>query len=1832
MTYKSSSTFYRLGYSVTWNVVNSPLHFNKSVRLNIVLNTFLKGMLKYFRIKLVKWIGNVEGNYFKLSLVTFDKAYPKYYKFRGKLKPMKFFSWNYLYFKKTSWLLGQLRDYYMKRHFKPRFKLGSGNYWHKFYTSIYFILNKNFKHTRKMFKNGTIDAEFLGGVRSESSGILKLNNVLSFSISKYSRLPQYQFMFKFYFKLYLYLNKWKFDQTLNFQEKKIKFAFFLKSVLLNFFLKKNMLLVKNKQLQRFQSRFVNSARTKYTLTKRTLSHRLYYFNHQNYVKGPNYQWRSSGRVIKNYKRTLKYNNAVPWSLAFLRGHFFNISYKKILRRNWIAANNLHNFLERMRSFNFLVKNYIIWKKEKNDLWIKKKDMFFNNNSVVWSVKRLKKYYNKEFLSTNKNSKLKNNLVRKVVSFKKNKYKTSLINMLFSNHYFFNEKENLYMNRYGFFKKSVKNGIIFYIRRKFKKFVFNDVFFKKKDVGLLLNEKKLIFFKKYCLKLKLLKDGNFKLFKEDAQAIKINEVILKKQTLNSFQKKILINVNNNPFDQLFNNFLFFFLFPKYDFLSKKKIKKKININNYLSVKFLFDKAAFKTSNNLLKNFKLLVFLKFYAELMTLSNVLKKKIFIYKNELNVFLFRSFWSLEFFKFYYNFKFRRLNFEKLFKKSKNNVALLNHKKIKKSSKIKKKKINFFKKKIKTGANNLNFFFKNDSRIKHYFFHCIILRNKYKIINNNNNLNKNKKNKKKNNTNILQNLINNLKKNNYKKNNYNDVIAIYKKNSSIAFSNSYTCKRLKIKEKFFKYKIKALLKKSQNFGFNKIFKFHIKKNQYFKIWKKQLGIYYFPKNKKLLYHKKFKYNYNTLTKNFKSFLHFNKFYAYTPLLKSYMKFIKFFCKKPYTQKRRIILKFILYKKLFVFNYFCSIFNCFFKLSNFFLKKLFLLGLYALKKNVNLLFFIKQINIFSKKLYNQTNPFFTFNKSLKVNKIFFLKNKMFKKQIFFKKRFTKLSVLDKKILVYTDSLQRYTRAQVKNNYEIKRFLKSKYDDLKNYKLQKFSNKARLKFIKSLNLNRKGKYKKNFKAKSRNRYLGRVNYRKYRRLHNLELREEYLKRKRINEYQKKKNIYMYFMIQKNLSKKILLDQPKIMFKGLYDAGLWFKQNKNSLMLSDVSQIRPLSSLHAFNSFTGKLFKKKVNKFFKFVNKDEIRNFSFYLDRFKKNKLSALLWRISKKIYFSKFYLDNIAALRINKLYYNKKTSVISRSVVTQYSLSGEEHSILEQYQFRYLKYLEKTASVTNRIFNKYRVNWIKDFFSYKDHFKIFKLIQKKIYHNIKLTQNKKIKKLKIQATELLKKNKFKLCQTSSGLKKFECLDITRQQKLILHYFKNLNYQLKEFIFFKNKNDKLNFFLEYFLKLNYATLRSNSKYKKNNILVKTGNFSIFVNKISKQNKIFNFNKIFFKKKNVFRLYNCWLKIFLWKFELFKKNNLLKMPNNLEILNSQISNSYAIRKDKPWNVLFFGKFLKFFNEKIDVNKYFDLYNKNLLIKYEELALSTKFFQSFLFYFFLQNKNTKKLLQINLNLKLIYKLKVLKLLNFWKIDQFSKSKSVMQYQFNFSTPLKFYIYTYCFINFLVFKIQKVKNNYYYRKKMYSTRFWIKNKKFLFWMEQQFEKSFKMNIKLNYISATKAISKFCRNRFDYYFLFSKRIHAYRFFQGWRQQSIYADVLWIVIISIKYYSAIFMSNMLSEQIVKRKKQWPFIKIIRTVIREVLPKNLMKDPKKVDGLRVLINGKINGRDRSTSYLIYKFYKDKQKSKIHQIYLKVDYSLSFANSKYGVFGIRVWISRI
>jgi hypothetical protein len=1827
MTYKASSTFYRLGYSITWNIVNSPLHFSRSVRLNIVLNTFLKGMLKYFRIKLVKWIGNMEGNYFKLSLIIFDKSYPKYYKFRGRLKSLKFSSWNYLYFKKTSWVLGQLKDYYTKKHYKPKFKLGSGNYWHKFYKSIYFILNKNFKHSRKTFKNGTIDAEFLCEPRSDNSGIVKLNNLLYFNVNKFSKLPHYQFMFKFYFKLYLYLKKWKFDYSLSFYEKKFKFFFLLKLLVLNFFLKKSLRVIKNKPLRRFHSKFINSAKTRYTLTKRILSHKTYFFNYLHYVKGSNYQWRGSGRVIKNFKSFSKQYNStvVPWAATFLKGYFFNMSYKKIVRRYIIGMARVENFLERMRLSNFLVKNYVVWNKNKSKnrfSGMSKRNMFFNNNFVSKAVRRLKFFYKKfNFGSISYKLKLKKFIARSTL---KNKlYNFTNKSLVMSNQYFFSEKEDGYMTKYGFLKTKLKLSVLYYLRRKYKKSVLGGVLRRKKDLIYFNKESsKINLFKNLATKLKLLNLATLSL-SLNASNVSLDEFILKDRTFSSFQKKKPLRLINNPFNSFLNNFLFFIVFPKYSFLTIKKKKKKVNVGTSFSFS--------DSSSNFIKNSKLLIFLKIYSKLLAVQYILKKKIFIYKNEINIFLFKSFWSLEFFQLYFRFKFYRLNFEKLFKKSKNNLfskKIITQKYCANSwDKIRsKKKYKFFSpvfRYFKTTKLlspfidqklSLNFFLSktivnNKRSMKYFFFHYCYIRLR--------NFNKKK----------------NIKALSFKSDHFNFLWKNSKQNKQMALNwriPGYFIKRLKIKQKFFGYKIKTWYKKKDQIVNLNISRFYKNRDFYLKIWKKQIKTYFYSKNKKLLLHRKFKYNYNTLVKNIESAIFFSNKLRYNVLFLDKVLVLAHLLNEPDMYKKRMVLKFTFYKKMLVFNYVYALFRFFLGFSSSFSKMLLIFGFNMFRKDLSLYKLIKFLIFFFKKTKSKIFHF----KPIKKNNFFINYKKKMAKKIYCRiKETLKKAVRYHSLTVFKESLRRYSKTQFANYKSTIFTLNKKYDDLKDYKLRGRTYYNRFKI---LNLPKNAptfKKKKNFKAKSRNKFLGRVNYRKYKIFQRREMLEETLKKRQINYVRKKKKrSYMYFMIQKNSSKGILKQQPKTIFRSLYDAGSWFKYSKNKIRLSQIGQKRALFSLYNFNKYTMSYFKKKTYQTYNTMSKDEIHNFLLYLNTFKKNKLSSLAWRISKKFYFSRFYLSRVKTFYYTKLFYKKRTMELNRRFVIHFPLNGKQYSTQHQYQYRYLKHLERTALTTNRIFSKHRKNWVKDFFSYKDHLKIFKLIHLKLYHNIKFIQKKKLKHFKNRLNVFFNKTKLGVHKNLLVVNKNNNL-IKNEQKCVLNAFKNLNHQLKNFIILSNKTKKLQYFLQHFVQFNYIDDRRSFSLK--NVLF----FKMFSSSYRIYNtSVKNFNhKNLLKNKHLNKFFVSWLKIFIMNFSNFKNHNnflsYIEDFKNFKNLSGQSSLAHKTRQNKSQNILYFAKFLKYFNNKLDFKTYFELYNKNYLVDYDKLKDLITFFQSFIFLFFINVKNTKKLLTVKFNLKKIYKMKLLFLISKFKnFYSFNFNNNNFCYKFFPNSILKAYLNFYFFVNFLIFKIHRLKNNNYFKKNMYTTKSWIKNKKFNFWLEQQFEKSFKMNIKLNYISATRSISKFYRSGFNFYFLFTKRMHTYRFFQGWRQQSIYSDILWIILISIKYYSSSFFSNMLAEQIVKRKKQWPFIKIIRTIVREILPLNLTRNSIKVDGLRIGINGKINGRDRAINYLIYKYYKDKQISKIHQIYLKVDYSLSFANSKYGVFGIRVWISRL
>jgi len=86
-------------------------------------------------------------------------------------------------------------------------RLGSGKFWHKFYKSLFFSLGKKFLHAKKAVKNGNIDLE---DGHPERWDIVKYSVYNHYNRLKFARIPQYQFMFKFYFKLYNYLLKFKF--------------------------------------------------------------------------------------------------------------------------------------------------------------------------------------------------------------------------------------------------------------------------------------------------------------------------------------------------------------------------------------------------------------------------------------------------------------------------------------------------------------------------------------------------------------------------------------------------------------------------------------------------------------------------------------------------------------------------------------------------------------------------------------------------------------------------------------------------------------------------------------------------------------------------------------------------------------------------------------------------------------------------------------------------------------------------------------------------------------------------------------------------------------------------------------------------------------------------------------------------------------------------------------------------------------------------------------------------------------------------------------------------------------------------------------------------------------------------------------------------------------------------------------------------------------------------------------------------------------------------------------------------------------------------------------
>jgi hypothetical protein len=96
-------------------------------------------------------------------------------------------------------------------------------------------------------------------------------------------------MFKFYYKLHIYLHKWSLNKTIGTKDKYFAYTFFVQLLLMNFFVSSTIKKISSQPLRRFYSFFVNSSLSRYHFSRRVIPDRNYYFNRYNYIKGANFQ-------------------------------------------------------------------------------------------------------------------------------------------------------------------------------------------------------------------------------------------------------------------------------------------------------------------------------------------------------------------------------------------------------------------------------------------------------------------------------------------------------------------------------------------------------------------------------------------------------------------------------------------------------------------------------------------------------------------------------------------------------------------------------------------------------------------------------------------------------------------------------------------------------------------------------------------------------------------------------------------------------------------------------------------------------------------------------------------------------------------------------------------------------------------------------------------------------------------------------------------------------------------------------------------------------------------------------------------------------------------------------------------------------------------------------------------------------------------------------------------------------------------------------------------------------------------------------------------------------
>ena len=491
MTYLVSATAFRLGSSISWSVINSPFYFDKGYRLSIMLNCYLRGLLKMFRIKLVKWFFNIEAYNIRLVIMVLYKTNYYYHKVRYKRKRFKFSYWNKLYFNRDTWYIKHLKNYYSSAIYLQKVNLGSGRLWHKHFKTIFFKLGKNKGlHKVKVYKVRRKIVEEL--CFNRTFDLILKKNVQRFRVKKIANFPTLQIMHRFYYKLLNILLK-RLNAYGNFYLRSSSlFIFkinFLKIIFyLNYYIKKLNTFKSSYYVKRLFSFFENISNIYYNFffIKR-MPRKEFDFDQFNFMISTDENWLTAG-TISFFKLLVRNFNTV-WQSLFVYGVYSKSSFKRYLRR-WFL-NFLDKTRQRIRLIKYFMKNIIFYGRhnKKYNKTVSKDQFFFNKkfvgriNKISFLVLNLKK---KDLLEYRKKKsyfilhKIKTKKLHNISNFKFSKY-------LREGDFFYNDEANEFINERGLFRRST-----WYLKRIRLKF------YNKLRYNLLRNPKYLVNFSKLNL--------------------------------------------------------------------------------------------------------------------------------------------------------------------------------------------------------------------------------------------------------------------------------------------------------------------------------------------------------------------------------------------------------------------------------------------------------------------------------------------------------------------------------------------------------------------------------------------------------------------------------------------------------------------------------------------------------------------------------------------------------------------------------------------------------------------------------------------------------------------------------------------------------------------------------------------------------------------------------------------------------------------------------------------------------------------------------------------------------------------------------------------------------------------------------------------------------------------------------------------------------------------------------------------------------------------------------------------------------------------------------------